>query len=92
VYPGEEQEEDVRQGYEPSQVQPPQPHAPADEHNLDDPFTVGDGKDQSGTNQDEEAQPHWQHREYDTNGTESRESGPQIGSFNEERNAWNDGR
>lgn len=91
TYPAEGQEEEVRQGYEPAQVQPPNPHAPEDEHNIDDPFAVGDGETPTDK-EPEEAQPHWQRREYGGDDeADDKSAEPQYGSFNEERNAWNNG-
>lgn len=93
TYPNSSQAEEVRQGYEPSQVSPPHPRAPEDFHNLDEPFAVGDGDEAAAGKQPEDSQPHWQRRDVtDGESAEAGPSEPQYGSFNEERNAWNEGR
>ncbi|KAF2101705.1 DUF300-domain-containing protein [Rhizodiscina lignyota] len=97
TYPTTEQAEDVRQGYEPTQAEPPQLHASDDEHNLDEPFVVGDDdtprKDYSGIQStSEEAQQYWQRREYTADQgsqqADDQQASPRYGSFNDERNAW----
>lgn len=95
TFPDGDQEEEVREGFDPDN---PEPHNPEQEHNLDAPFTVGEGEEDEdkAPNESEEAE-RWQHRDYDRD--EEQEAGeqrisPQYASFHEERNAWgssNDG-
>jgi hypothetical protein len=61
-------DEAVREGYEPGQSEPLQPHGDEENHNLNRPFVVGDnpnapgGEDFSG----QQSEPNdWQHRDYD---------------------------
>lgn len=80
TYPEGEQEEAIREGYEPDKYTPKQPHNEQDIHNLDRPFTVDHNPDQPGggsfegssrANEDD----HWTHRGYQH-------------AFSEERDAW----
>jgi hypothetical protein len=48
AYPEGEEEEEIREGYEPSKKAPKQPHNDEDIHNLDRPFTVDHNPDQPG--------------------------------------------
>lgn len=84
AYPDDEQEEAVREGYEPDKHEPMQPHNPEDIHNLDRPFAVDSNPDEPGgdnfegssrTNKDD----HWSHQGYQHD-------------FSEERDAWGGGR
>jgi hypothetical protein len=84
TYPEDEQEEAVREGYEPDKHEgTTQPHNDEDIHNLDRPFTVGGNPDAPGgeTFEDDsrtEADDHWTHQGYQHD-------------FTDERNAWGGG-
>ncbi|KAF2010414.1 DUF300-domain-containing protein [Aaosphaeria arxii CBS 175.79] len=90
TYPQEGQDEEVREGFDPDA---PQAHNPESEHNLDAPFAVGGNEDIDKNPEDrkphvsEEAQ-QWERRDFSPEG--NRKSGPQYGSFREERNVWGD--
>ncbi|KAF2196776.1 DUF300-domain-containing protein [Delitschia confertaspora ATCC 74209] len=89
AYPEGDQEEEVREGFDPDN---PEPHNPEQTHNLDYPFEVGeDGEDEDGDKDkappvSEEAQ-QWEHRDYDGD-DDGRKKSPQYGSFREERDVW----
>ncbi|KAF2435899.1 DUF300-domain-containing protein [Tothia fuscella] len=91
TFPDDDQEETIRQGYEPGVQSPKQPHGDEHLHNLDAPFKVGDGEDEAeGDSQ------LWQHEDYSNeigDGADSnKKSGnQQFGSFGEERNIWGEG-
>ncbi|KAF2401932.1 DUF300-domain-containing protein [Trichodelitschia bisporula] len=97
AYPEAEQAEVVREGYEPGQLEPRQPHDPENRHNLDMPFAEGDPDQPGGEDfghENEEAS-EWQQRNYD--GSEDDEqaeeeaeniSRPKYGSFHDEQDAW----
>jgi len=91
TFPEDEQEEEVREGYEPGRHEPLQPHGDEQVHNLDRPFVVGDNEDEQGGENfsgrsDEASQ--WQHKDYDDDTEEQQAQNPKYGSFHEERNIW----
>jgi hypothetical protein len=93
AYPDEGQQEEVREGYEPSKFNPNKPYNPDDIHNLDEPFAVGGnenaagGENMFGDQSNESLQ--WQSRDYEENGSGRPPArGPQYGSFTEERSVW----
>jgi len=95
TYPDEEDAEEVRQGFNPDQ---PERKITDEGHKLDDPFEIGDGGDDddasgSGAQADKDEagrdQP-WESRAY---GAEERKSSAATSPlFEEERNAWGDGK
>ncbi|KAF2456117.1 hypothetical protein BDY21DRAFT_56371 [Lineolata rhizophorae] len=100
TYPDSEQEEEVRQGFDPDKarlVNPPQ------EHNLNAPFAVGDDEeDEAGSSAAAaKSSPHlidvggeaeaseWQRRDYRGENEEPPPSaGPRYGSYVDEENPW----
>jgi hypothetical protein len=79
AYPSGDQEEEIREGYEPDKQSPKQPHNDEEVHNLDRPFNVGDNPDAPGgetfegsSRTSEENQ--WTHQGYH--------------DFSDERDAW----
>lgn len=48
AYPENEEEEEIREGYEPDKTAPKQPHNDEDIHNLDRPFAVDHNPDAPG--------------------------------------------
>jgi hypothetical protein len=97
TYPGEGEEEEVREGFNPDE---PQPHNPESDHNMSYPFAVEEQTEDQQQKQgikppiNTGAANHWETR--DVGDAESREEdrgdrqSPSYGSFREERNAWND--
>lgn len=85
AYPEEGEEEAVREGFEPDH---PQPENPEGAHNLDYPFTTGEGKksDDISPPVNEEAE-QWEERDYSDNRAQNKS--PQYGSFRDEHDAWN---
>ncbi|KAF1992454.1 DUF300-domain-containing protein [Aulographum hederae CBS 113979] len=97
TYPEADQEEEVRQGYEPGEHRPRQPLTDQ-MHNLDNPFSVGDGDEEAVDDKvpddkvpdgGEESRA-WEHRDYSQDG-EADKTSPQYGSFREERDIWGSG-
>ena len=88
TYPDENQDESVREGFDPTN---PEAHNPEAVHNLDYPFTVEEGEEGPDSappiNEDAEA---WEERDYGGNDDgQKRDKSPQYGSFRDEHNAWN---
>jgi hypothetical protein len=82
----------VREGYEPDKHSPLQPHGDEQNHNLDHPFSVGDGE----VTPDGDAK-QWEHQDYEgesegDDGHGKRKKSPSYGSFREEREIWGDSR
>ncbi|KAF2257828.1 DUF300-domain-containing protein [Lojkania enalia] len=91
TYPGDGEEEEVREGFDPDA---PQQHNPEHAHDLDSPFAVGDDRDEQVKKDreplvSEEAQ-HWERRDYSEDDGVPHRMSPQYGSFREERNVWGD--
>lgn len=88
TYPEGDQEEEVREGFDPDV---PQPNQPEREHNLDAPFTLDEGEvggatgDETRLESDEARQ--WQARDFN-DGRDQAQTNPQYGSFREERSIW----
>ncbi|KAF4302488.1 hypothetical protein GTA08_BOTSDO10101 [Botryosphaeria dothidea] len=88
TYPEGDQEEDVREGFDPDK---PQPDSREQEHNLDAPLTLDEGveggatRDETRLESDEARQ--WQTRDFNYEEGLSRPS-PHYGSFREERSIW----
>jgi hypothetical protein len=94
TYPGEGEEEEVREGFNPDE---PQPHNPESDHNMSYPFAVEEQTEEEQQKQgikppiNSKAVNNWETR--DVSDAESREEDRErqsYGSFRDERNAWND--
>ncbi|KAF2162083.1 hypothetical protein M409DRAFT_58533 [Zasmidium cellare ATCC 36951] len=94
TYPDEEDAEEVRQGFNPDK---PEQKIQEQNHNLSDPFAIGDGEDdmtpvqdQPGTDQIGHEQP-WEERRYSNLQPHKNDDGDVPSPlFEEERNAWGD--
>jgi len=80
----------VRQGYEPDAEAPKQPHDTENQHNLDDPFSVGEDPEDSGAAEGDEGGggETWRHREYKDGDDQPNGKTPQYGSFHDEQDVW----
>lgn len=91
TFPEGDEEETVREGFEPDKHAAKQPHGSEQEHALGEPFAIGDDEEAPGGDnmrgESDEAQ-HWQRRNYDHDGDVTKKRSPQYGSFDEERNVW----
>jgi hypothetical protein len=95
VFPKGHEGEEVRQGDEPDQVEPLQPHDPENVHNLDEPLRKDQkaGGEHFGEGSEEEGAM-WERREYDDGeqqqpeGSSAARGRPRYGSFPEERDVW----
>ncbi|PVI01932.1 DUF300-domain-containing protein [Periconia macrospinosa] len=89
TYPEEGAEEAVREGFEPDHPEPENPEAV---HNLNYPFTTGEGKRGGDTVPPvNEPAERWEERDYSGEGANgNHQRSPQYGSFRDEHNAWND--
>lgn len=89
TYPDGNQQEEVRQGFNPDK---PQAAETEQMHNTDQPFTVGEESESEAESRDElgEEQP-WQKKDYGAASSSSKKPrAPQYGSFREERHVWGD--
>ncbi|KAK4505870.1 hypothetical protein PRZ48_003835 [Zasmidium cellare] len=94
TYPDEEDAEEVRQGFNPDK---PEQKIQEENHNLSDPFAIGDGdddmtpvQDQPGTDQAGHEQPFEERRYSNLQPPKNGDGDVTSPLFEEERNAWGD--